>query len=161
VPEIRLEVGLLAEGKPLVIKCLGTDERLADQAWAQREGIVSYAAYPLLLEDKLVGLMAIFAQHPLTDEVSQEMGSVANGIALCIERKRSEEALGASEGKYRAVVESIKEVIFQTDEFGNWTFLSPVWTAVTGFEVKPTLGTFFLEYICQEEREQNRRFFCN
>jgi PAS domain S-box-containing protein len=61
--------------------------------------------------------------------------------------------------EYRAVVESIKEVIFQTDEFGNWTFLSPVWTAVTGFEVKPTLGTFFLEYICEEERERNRRIF--
>ena len=70
------------------------------------------------------------------------MGSVANGISLCIERKRSEEALDASEVKYRSVVETIKEVIFQMDEFGHWTFLNPAWTAVTGFEVKPTLGTF-------------------
>ena len=43
------------------------------------------------------------------------MASVANGIALYIERKRSEEALDASEVKYRSVVENIKEVIFQTD----------------------------------------------
>ena len=45
------------------------------------------------------------------------------------------------------------------DEFGNWTFLNPAWTAVTGFEVKPTLGTFFLEYIHEEDREHNRHIF--
>jgi len=87
------------------------------------------------------------------------MGSVAHGIALCIDRKRSEEALGVSEVKYQSVVESIKEVIFQLDEFGNWTFLNSAWTAVTGFEVKPTLGTLFLEYICQEDRQQNQDIF--
>jgi hypothetical protein len=41
------------------------------------------------------------------------MGSVANGIALSIERKRSEEALDVSEGKYRSVVASLQEVVFQ------------------------------------------------
>ena len=106
----------------------------------------SCAIYPLVLEDQLVGLMSIFVGHPLTEEIFQEMGSVANGIALCIERKRSEEALGASEIKYQSVVENIKEVIFQLDEFGNWIFLNPAWTAITGFEVKPTIGTLFLEY---------------
>ena len=57
------------------------------------------------LEDRLVGLTSLFARHPLTEAILQEMASVANGIALCIERKRSEEALGASEVKYRSVVE--------------------------------------------------------
>jgi hypothetical protein len=51
--------------------------------------------------------------------VIQEMGSVTNGIALFIERKRSEEALDASEVKYRSVVNSLKEVIFQVNEFGH------------------------------------------
>jgi len=44
--------------------------------------------------------MSVFAVHPVSDQIGQEMGSVANGIALCIERKRSEEALDASESKY-------------------------------------------------------------
>jgi len=52
------------------------------------------------------------------------MGSVAHGIALCIERKRSEEALGASEFKYQSVVENIKEVIFQVDQQGRFLFLN-------------------------------------
>jgi PAS domain S-box-containing protein len=159
LPEVRLEIGPLAQGKPVLINQLLNEKRIADQEWIKRTGMASYAAYPLVLEDKLVGLMAIYAQQPLTEQISQEMGSVANGIALCVERKRSEQALDASEVKYRSVVENIKEIIFQMDEFGNWTFLNPAWTTVTGFEVKPTLGTFFLEYIHQEDRQHNRHIF--
>jgi two-component system cell cycle sensor histidine kinase/response regulator CckA len=159
LPEVRLELAPLAEGKSLLIKQLAQDETLVDAGWVKREGLGSFAAYPLVLEDKLVGLMSLFTQHPLTEQILGEMASVANGIASCIERKRSEEALDRSEVKYRSVVESIKEVIFQLDAFGNWVFLNPAWTAVTGFEVKPTLGTFFLEYIHQEDQPHNRHIF--
>jgi two-component system, cell cycle sensor histidine kinase and response regulator CckA len=159
LPALRLEIGPLAQGKPVLINQLLNDQRIADQEWVKRTGLTSYAACPLVLEDKLVGLMAIFSRNPLTEQISQEMGSVANGIALFVERKRSEQALDASEVKYRSVVENIKEIIFQMDEFGNWTFLNPAWTTVTGFEVKPTLGTFFLEYVHQEDRQHNRHIF--
>ena len=60
--------------------------------------------------------------------MDQEVTSVAHGIALCIERKRSEEALDASEIKYRSVVDRVKEVIFQLDKSGCWSFLNPAWT---------------------------------
>jgi PAS domain S-box-containing protein len=57
------------------------------------------------------------------------------------------------------VVESIKEVIFQLDGFGHWTVLNPAWTAITGFETGPTLGTFFLEYVHRDDRQQNQEIF--
>src|SRR6185295_14773470 len=86
----------------------------------------------------------------------QEMASVANGIALCIERKRSAEALDASEVKYRSVVENIKEVIFQTDRDGLWTFLNPAWTEITGFRIRDSLGTSFADYIHPDDRDRHR-----
>jgi PAS domain S-box-containing protein len=159
VPEVKLDLSSLAQGKPVLINQLLGDKRIPDETLVKAGGLTSYAACPLVLEDKLVGLMAIFTQHPLADQVAQEMGSVANGLASCIERKRSEQALDASEVRYRSVVENIKEVIFQLDEFGNWTFLNPAWTTVTGFEVNPTVGTFFLDYIHQQDRGQNRHIF--
>lgn len=159
VPRMRLDLDSLVKGVPVLIKQIARDERLADRKWAESRRLVSYAAYPLILEEKLVGLMALFSHDVLTEQVHQEMRSVAHGVSLCIERKRSEEALDASEGKYRSVVENIKEIIFQMDEFGQWTFLNPAWTAVTGFEVPQTLNTFFLEYLHEEEREQNRHIF--
>ncbi len=156
---IPVEIGQLAQGKPVLIKQLAEQASLKELDWVTNEGLVSYAACPLMLEDKLVGLMSLFAVQPLTEQIWQEMGSVANGIALCVERKHSEQALDASEDKYRTVVESIKEVIFQMDVFGNWTFLNPAWTAVTGFAVKPALGTLFVDYVHEQDREQSRHIF--
>jgi two-component system, cell cycle sensor histidine kinase and response regulator CckA len=158
-PVVQPDLRRLATGQPLLIRQLLEDGQVLDREWVKREGMTSYAAYPLVLEDKLVGLMAIYTAHPLSEQVGQEMGSVANGIALCIERKRSEEALGVSEVKYRSVVETIKEVIFQLDKLGNWTFLNPAWTAITGFEVTETIGTLFLNYIHEEDRQHNRQVF--
>ena len=158
-PAIRLDLAPLSKGEPVFIRHLSQDERVADASLVSRHGVVSYCAYPLVLEDQLVGMMSVFSQQALTPQIAQEMGSVANGISLCILRKRSEEALTASEVKYRSVVENIKEVVFQTDELGHWTFLNPAWTAVTGYEVQSTLGTFFIEYVHEEDREQNRHIF--
>ena len=159
LPRVEQDLKLLAEGKPVFIKQVLKDSRVSEQAWIQQHGVASYAAFPLALEDKLVGLMSLFTQQPMSEQVTQEMGSVANNIALCIERKRAEEALDRSEVKYRTVVESIKEVIFQLDEFGHWTFLNPAWTAITGFPVEPTLGSFFLDYFHAEDREHSRQVF--
>jgi len=64
-----------------------------------------------------------------------------------------------SETRYRSVVESINEVIFQLDTAGNWTFLNPAWTTITGFDVKASMGTSFLEYIHRDDREYHRRLF--
>jgi two-component system cell cycle sensor histidine kinase/response regulator CckA len=157
--KFKLNPDVLARGEPIFIKQLAGDERIPDQEWVAQHALVSFAACPLILEDKLVGLMSLFTAHPISEHILQEMASVANGISLCIEQKRSAEALDASEVKYRSMVENIKEVIFQMNEFGHWTFLNPAWTAVTGFEVHSTIGTFFLEYLHEEDREQNRHIF--
>ena len=154
--KVRLEASQIADGKPVLITKVAGDPRVPDQDWVRKEGIAAYAGYPLMLEDRLVGLMSIFSRKPLTEAIIQEMASVANGIALCIERKRSAEALDASEVKYRSVVENIKEVIFQIDQQGRWTFLNPAWTEITGFHVKTTLGTHFASYIYPEDRERHR-----
>src|SRR5947209_3018126 len=114
-PKVNLSLETIANGKPILINQTIGDERITDQGWATREGIVAFAGYPLMLEERVVGLMTLFARNSLSEATLQEMASVANGIALCIERKRSAEALGASEFKYQSVVENIQEVIFQVD----------------------------------------------
>lgn len=153
---VRLDLPELAKGKPMLIVQLANDSRLLDYEWVRRERLASFAAYPLRLEDRLVGLMALYSHQPLTEAILQEMASVAHGIALCIERKRSEDALGASEVKYRSVVENVKEVIFQLDPQGRWTFLNPAWTEITGFKIRDTLGTSFTDYVHPEDLPNHR-----
>src|SRR4051812_3056008 len=159
IPKIDFDLQRLQKGQPLLITPLAGDPRVLDKEWVRREGVTSYAGYPLMLEDRVVGLMSIFARETLTPSILQEMASVANGIAMCIDRKRSMEALGASEFRYQSVVENIKEVIFQVDASGRWTFLNPAWTEITGFKVKETLGNPFADYVHPDDRERHKELF--
>jgi PAS domain S-box-containing protein len=67
------------------------DEEVTDQEWARREGIVSFAGYPLVIEDRLLGVLAMFARKRLTEVTLDALSSVANAVALGIERKRAQE----------------------------------------------------------------------
>jgi two-component system cell cycle sensor histidine kinase/response regulator CckA len=158
-PALDLSLDILSSRKPLLLNDLSSEGRVADREWLRREEIRSYAGYPLVVEDRAVGVMSIFARVPLSEGTLQEMASVANGIAMCIDRKRSAQALDASEFKYRSVVENIKEVIFQINESGRFTFLNPAWTEMTGFKTKETLGTPVVDYLHIEDRERHWELF--
>lgn len=94
VPVGRFKIGLIAEERtPHLTNSVVGDERVGDQEWAKREGMVAFAGYPLIVDNRLLGVMAMFARHTLTQTALEGMESVANIIALGIERKRSEQTL--------------------------------------------------------------------
>jgi two-component system, cell cycle sensor histidine kinase and response regulator CckA len=159
-PVIGLDFASIAAARPFLSNRLPDDGPVTGLDWLRRHEVCAYAAYPLVIEEKLAGVMSLFSQQALSDRVLQEMGSVASGIALCIHRKQSQQALDRSEVKYRTVVESIKEVIFQLDQSGHWVMINSAWEAVSGFKVNTTLNTPFLDYILQEDQEHNRQMFC-
>ncbi len=68
-------------------------------------------------------------------------------------------ALSQSEARYASVVNNVKEVVFQTDTQGLWTFLNPAWTEVSGFPVASSIGTSFLDYVYPEDRQRNQALF--
>jgi PAS domain S-box-containing protein len=90
----QFKVGQIArERKPHLTNSVIGDPRIPAQEWAERAGLVSFAGYPLVVEDRLVGVWAMFARHPLSEVTLRAMESVAKKVALGIERKRAEEAL--------------------------------------------------------------------
>ena len=94
VPIGKFKIGLIAaERKPHLTNSVTTDERVGDPAWAQRERMVAFAGYPLIVEDTLIGVIGLFARHTLGPETLTALESIANSIALGIERKRAEAAL--------------------------------------------------------------------
>jgi PAS domain S-box-containing protein len=94
VPVGKFKIGLIAaERRPHLTNSVVGDPRVGDQEWARREGMVAFAGYPLLVEDRLVGVVAMFARRALPDDTLEALASVANVIAQGIERRRAEEAL--------------------------------------------------------------------
>src|SRR5262249_52682143 len=94
VPVGRLGIGLIAqERRPHLTDDVPGDPRISDPGWARREGLVGFAGYPLIVEDRLRGVLAIFSRRPLPEAALQALGSVADVIALGIERKIQEDEL--------------------------------------------------------------------
>ena len=49
------------------------------------------------------------------------------------------------------LLDSLTEVVFQTDPRGNWTYLNQAWTRVFGYSVEDSLGKNFLEFVHPDE----------
>jgi len=98
IPVGQHKIGLIAqERKPHLTNDTQNDPRVSDKDWARREKMVSFAGYPLVLEDRLVGVLAMFSQKPLTESTLDALSFAAEMIAQGVERRRAEEALRRSE----------------------------------------------------------------
>lgn len=65
-----------------------------------------------------------------------------------------EQKVEATESQYMSVVNSVQEIIFQTDNQGNWTFLNPAWSRITGFPMEETIGNSWLDYLYTERDKE-------
>lgn len=75
------------------------------------------------------------------------------------ERDQLFHALRKSEREYRAVINSVSDVIFETDETGKLVFLNETWKRITHLEVQETLGqSLFLMLEPQDQMPQKEMF---
>ncbi len=87
-----LKIGLIAsERQPHLTNEVIGDPRVGNRNGHGAKGMVAFAGYPLLIGERLIGVMALFARYPLHDAALQAMATIANGIALGIERMRIQE----------------------------------------------------------------------
>ena len=93
---------------------------------------------------------------------SHPLGSVFDAISLIKmdidqlfqERKRAGDALRESEGKYRAVLESIEEGYFEVDLAGNLTFFNQSMCKILGYSNYELIGKNFRQFLDKENAEK-------
>jgi PAS domain S-box-containing protein len=103
-------------------------------------------------------LWTIISAVPLFDQQGNYAGALKM-LTDITERKRIENTLQQRESHYRLLLNTIKEVVFQTDVTGIWTFLNPAWTEITGFSIAESLGTHFLDYVHPDDYQRTLELF--
>jgi PAS domain S-box-containing protein len=85
------------------------------------------------------------AAADLHGDVQREVQHFVVVLDDVTERRRQKE-------QHQRVIESVTEVIFQTDREGRWTYLNPAWERITGFRVEDSLGQRVVETLCPADR---------
>jgi PAS domain S-box-containing protein len=157
----EFKIGLIAqERKPRLTNNLQSDPRISDKAWAARESMVAFAGYPLLIEDRVLGVLAMFSRRPLCDDVLKTLGAIADSLALGIERKRAQIALAESEERFSVAFQASPILIalarmsdahctLVNDAFVNWS----------GYSRDEILGRNGLDFGMWDQQEDRQAFW--
>ena len=82
---------------------------------------------------------------PLLDSQDRLLGRVVT-VRNITEKKRTEEALRLSEEKYRDIYENVADVIYQTDNHGHLTSISPSVEKQGGYRPEELIGRHVAEF---------------
>jgi PAS domain S-box-containing protein len=115
-----LKIGKIAQNKtPLLTNDVLHDPSISDHEWAHREGMVAFAGYPLLVGQRVVGVMAMFSRNTLREDTLDAFEAVADGVALAIEKGRAEQALVQRERQFETLANAIPQLAWMADGNGR------------------------------------------
>jgi PAS domain S-box-containing protein len=163
VPEGKGPTGTaIQEGNHFVCNDIGNDPHWV--AWkdeALKRGYRSSIALPIKLYGETIGVFTLYASttHFFDEEEIDLLIEVASDISFALDsienekkRENAETALAGSEEKFRALVESSTDLIWETNLEGNYTYLSPQIEDILGYPAHSLLYKSPFTYIIDEEK---------
>ncbi|MFC1537368.1 PAS domain S-box protein [Gemmatimonadota bacterium] len=77
---------------------LQKDPLIDDKKWARDNGLVSVIGLPMKVEDRTIGIMALFFKTSISEDLIEPLTTIGNAIGMAIERDRAEQALAVAKG---------------------------------------------------------------
>ena len=85
VPLGAFKIGRIAEVRePTCTRDVQRDPRIQDHRWARRNGLQSFAGYPLTFRDEVLGVLGVFTAHILSDADFSYLEIFAREAAMAI-----------------------------------------------------------------------------
>lgn len=157
IPIGKFKIGKIAEERsPHLTNDISNDPQISDKDWAKDQNMQAFAGYPLIVEEKLVGVMCVFSQKTLTETAIQAMESVANTIANAIERKHIEKNLSESDERFKLITRATNDAIWDWNLQTNdvwWNNAVQTMFGYTKDQVEPK-STWWYQQIHPEDRER-------
>ena len=117
---------------------------------------------PLKIKGEVIGIMSTQCyedenRFDLTD--MDILNSVSEQVALAIERKRNEQALVASEKKYRTIIESIEDGYYEIDLKENLTLVNQALCKILGYKDQDLLKMKTTDFMNEQSVRRIRESF--
>jgi two-component system cell cycle sensor histidine kinase/response regulator CckA len=114
---------------------------------------ITWVGVPLKIKEEVIGIMATQSYEELKSFDVLDLDvliSVSDQVALAIERKRNEQALVASEKRYRNIIETIEDGYYETDLHGNLTLVNQAMCKILGYKASELLGLNTALYMSEQ-----------
>ncbi|MBV8901476.1 MAG: GAF domain-containing protein [Verrucomicrobia bacterium] len=110
------KIGRIAQSrKPHLTNDVRHDPNISDPQWACEQGMIAFAGYPLAIEDRVAGVLAMFFRRTLSEAVLRDLEPIAYSIAQCVKRKHADDALVQSEKTARFLAQVSADLAELTD----------------------------------------------
>jgi diguanylate cyclase (GGDEF)-like protein/PAS domain S-box-containing protein len=140
--------GLVGEAYRLCRSAISNDfmSDARTQPWhenAQRAGVASGAAIPIVCGTRAIGVMLFYARtlNAFGDDIIALLERMANNIVFALgnfereaERRRSEEALRRSEEMFRSILDSLDDAYYEVDARGKPIYHNPAFSRMLGYD---------------------------
>src|SRR5215467_3070665 len=142
-----------ASRRPILVEDVAVqNDWIVRPDWAEREDIRSFAGYPLIFRDKLLGVIAVFSRQTLGQQEFTWLGLFANQAALAIANACAEEALHSTERNLTAIINTIPTAAWTTRPDGYCDFINQVWLDYMGINAEKAQGWGWAEAIHPDDR---------
>ncbi len=126
--------------QPVLVSRLGPSGFAEDEGWARESAMDSFAGYPLTVGQRTVGVVALFSRHGMDVTALHALGTVADMIALAIDRAHASAALEANEMRTRAVIDNMVGGLITTDRHARIETVNPAAEKMFGYAAAELVG---------------------
>lgn len=86
VPMGAFKVGKIAQNRiPFLSNHLADEPWVKDREWAIAHSIIGFAGYPLMVGERVIGVLAVFSHYPLSSEFLEVLQGLCATLAILLE----------------------------------------------------------------------------
>lgn len=141
------ELGAASQHRAIILNGVAEILPGEDEEWLQREGAASSAAFPLIVDDRALGILAVYHREPLSTENQEALATTSNELAVALHRFRAErqrdellERLRESRELLETTLRSIGDAVITTDSQARITFMNAVAEELTGWTLREAVA---------------------
>ena len=129
---------IAAQGAPYHSTSLDNPQQPVEPTTVSEQ--VTMAGYPLQIGEQLIGVLTIFSRQPLEQPTLEVLASIAEILAIGIDRRQVLRREQESRKLWQVTLASIGDAVLTTDLDGHITFLNEVAQQLTGCTPAEALG---------------------